>query len=209
MVCEIEKLGWLSLQALDAVAERDGGQAVVERNVVGHVDAGGRGGIVGGVGEEVGRVAVAAVPVGVEDAGEAVVADRVAGLQRVGIRSALAAQLRNEIDEVGGRVALVVVEVDALAQALILRSAATPAATAEASAAAGLRGIGAQAAVVTDAGVGGVRLRGGEQVVVVAVDGFAVGQRLRKVGEQRRGLRRDRLVRSAEGGITLGVRVVR
>ena len=188
-------------QSRNAVAERDGGHAVVEGDIVGHVDAGSCGGIVGGVGEEVGGVAVGAVPVGVKDAGDAAIADRIAGLQRVRIRGALAAELGNEIDEVGSRVALVVIQVDALPQALILRTAATPAATAEATTAAGLRGVCAQTAVVADACIGGVRLPGGKQVIVVAVDGFAVGQRLREVRKQRRGLRGDRLVRNVSGWV--------
>ena len=72
-------------KALNAVGERDGGDAVVEGDVVGHVDAGGRGRIVRRIGEEIDGVAARAIPVEVGDAREAVIADGVAGLERIRI----------------------------------------------------------------------------------------------------------------------------
>ena len=82
------------------------------------------------VGEEVRRLAAAAVPVGAEDVGHFLVAQRVTGLQRVRIRRSLPAQLRKNIHVVLGRVAPVVIEVDALPQSLVL----IPAVAASASA---------------------------------------------------------------------------
>ena len=76
----------------------------------------------------------------------------------------------------------VVIEIDALAKTLIVR--ASPCIYA---ACALQRCAGAQATVVTNARLRGVRLRSGQQVVVVAVDGAAGRQiRLRKVVQERR-----------------------
>jgi hypothetical protein len=147
---------------------------------------------VGGVGEEIGRVDVAPIPVGIEDIGHFVIADCVAGLHRVGARSVLAAQLRENVHVVRRRVGPVVVEVDALAQSLILVPA--PAATAKPSpsAPAGLRGVLANAAVIARAGLRGVGLRCRQQVIVIAVNRIASGDiRLGIKLQQRLGRRRN------------------
>ena len=69
----------------------------------------------------------------------------------------------------------VVVEVDALAEPLILLRTPAAATTETAASAAGLRGVCAKAAIVAGAKLRGVRLRGGEQVVVVVVAGGGAG----------------------------------
>ena len=70
-------------QALDAVAERNIGHTVIERNVVRHSHTDCRRGIIRGVGEEVNGVAAAAVPIDIRDARKAVIPDRVAGLHGI------------------------------------------------------------------------------------------------------------------------------
>ena len=142
------------------------------------------------VGKEVRPLAGAAIPTGVEDVGYLAITHRVSGLHTVRVRRTLAAQLRKHVHVVRGRVAPVVVEVDALPQTLILIPA--PAAPAESTApsAAGQRGVLAQAAHIAHAGLRRVRLRGGQQVIVVAIGrGAASEVRLGVILQQRRGLR--------------------
>ena len=59
------KAGLRFTQALNAVAERNIGHTVIERNIVWHIDGKVRCGIVGSISEEVNGVAAAAIPVDV------------------------------------------------------------------------------------------------------------------------------------------------
>ena len=124
---------WLLLAQSRQVAQHHIGQAVIERAGIERRAARTQnavlGGNIGDAGKEVCRLAGAAVPVAIEDAGQLVVAHRIAGLHGVRVRGTLAAQLRKQVHIVAGRVAPVVVEVDALAQTHSLQPA--PAESAE------------------------------------------------------------------------------